>query len=172
MINRLMNYKNKIDLDNAIGLLIKSASKSIEKSLDFELHRKCGLSSGQWKVIGALAIQNGLTQSKIAEMVFVEAPTLVPILDKMEKNGWIERRADPGDRRNNVVFLTKKSEGTLVESVIDAVLNIRKIITKDIISSDLEVTKKTLKQIMENAESFLEKNLKAKKILNSLDRNL
>ncbi|HSD04274.1 MAG TPA: MarR family transcriptional regulator [Nitrosopumilaceae archaeon] len=153
-----MSYKNKIDLDNAIGLLIKSTSKSIEKSLDFELHRKCGLSSGQWKVIGALAIQNGLTQSKIAEMVFVETPTLVPILDKMEKDGWVERKADPSDRRNNNIFLTKKAEGSLVESVIDSVLGIRKMITKDITHAELEVTKKTLRQIMGNAESFLEKN--------------
>lgn len=153
-----MSYKNKIDLDNAIGLLIKSTSKSIEKALDFELHRKCGLSSGQWKVIGALAIQNGLTQSKIAEMVFVETPTLVPILDKMEKDGWVERKADPDDRRNNNVFLTKKAEGSLVETVIDSVLGIRKMITKDITRAELEVTKKTLRQIMENSESFLEKN--------------
>ena len=114
----------KIDLENAIGLIIKIASKSIEKTLDAELRKRCGLSSGQWKVVGALALRDGLSQRDLAEMVFVEGPTLVPILDRMEKEGLVQRRVDQKDRRNNLVFLTKKSE-VLIDSIIDCVLDVK-----------------------------------------------
>lgn len=143
----------KIDLENAIGLIIKIASKSIEKTLDVELRKRCGLSSGQWKVIGALALRNGLSQKDLAEMVFVEGPTLVPILDRMEKDGLVQRRVDKQDRRNNLVFLTKKSE-LLIDSIIDCVLHVRKVITKDIPAEQLEVTKNVLRKITENSDAF------------------
>ncbi|MBI3841758.1 MAG: MarR family transcriptional regulator [Thaumarchaeota archaeon] len=143
----------KIDLENAIGLIIKIASKSIEKTLDVELRKRCGLSSGQWKVIGALALRNGLSQKDLAEMVFVEGPTLVPILDRMEKDGLVQRRVDKQDRRNNLVFLTKKSE-LLIDSIIDCVLYVRKVITRDIPVEQLEVTKNVLKKITKNSDVF------------------
>ena len=142
----------KIDLENAIGLIIKIASKSIEKTLDGELRKRCGLSSGQWKVIGALALHDGLSQKDLAEMVFVEGPTLVPILDRMEKEGFVQRRVDQQDRRNNLVFLTEKSE-QLINSIIDCVLHVRKIITKDIPAEELEITKNVLRKITQNSDS-------------------
>ena len=143
----------KIDLENAIGLIIKIASKSIEKTLDMELRKRCGLSSGQWKVIGALALHDGLSQKDLAEMVFVEGPTLVPILDRMEKDGFVQRRVDKQDRRNNLIFLTKKSE-LLVDSIIDCILHVRKVITKDIPAKQLEITKNVLRKITENSDAF------------------
>ena len=143
----------KIDLENAIGLIIKIASKSIEKTLDGELRKKCGLSSGQWKVIGALALHDGLSQKDLAEMVFVEGPTLVPILDRMEKEGFVQRRVDRQDRRTNLVFLTEKSE-LLIDSIIDCVLHVRKIITKDIPAEELEITKNVLRKITQNSDSI------------------
>jgi len=143
----------KIDLENAIGLIIKIASKSIEKTLDGELRKRCSLSSGQWKVIGALALHDGLSQKDLAEMVFVEGPTLVPILDKMEKEGFVQRRVDQQDRRNNLIFLTEKSK-LRIDSIIDCVLDIRKIITKDIQKDQLETTKKVLKKITKNSDVF------------------
>ena len=142
----------KIDLENAIGLIIKIASKSIEKTLDAELRKRCGLSGGQWKVIGALALKDGQSQKDLAEMVFVEGPTLVPILDKMEKDGFVQRRVNPQDRRNNLIFLTKKSE-LLIDSIIDCVLHVRKVITKDIPAKQLEITKNVLRKITENSDA-------------------
>ena len=142
----------KIDLENAIGLIIKIASKSIEKTLDAELRKRCGLSAGQWKVIGALALKDGLSQKDLAEMVFVEGPTLVPILDKMERDGFVRRRVNPQDRRNNLIFLTKKSE-LLIDSIIDCVLHVRKVITKDIPVEQLEITKNVLRKITENSDA-------------------
>lgn len=39
------------------------------------------------------------------------------ILDRLEQNEFIERRADPTDRRNKLVFLTER--GRSMESTLD-----------------------------------------------------
>ena len=147
----------KIDFENSLGLTIKNASKSLERALDVELRGQYGLSGGQWKVILSLSIQNGLSQKDLAEKIFVDSTTLVPIIDAMEKKGLVERRTDPKDRRNNNVFLTAKSE-PFVDPIVEIILRMRKIFFKNISENDLESTKNTLKKITVNADSYLAKN--------------
>ncbi|HET7644278.1 MAG TPA: MarR family transcriptional regulator [Nitrososphaeraceae archaeon] len=53
---------------------------------------------------------NELSQKKIAEKLRLEGPTLIPIIDKLEKDGLVVRKIDPNDRRNNRFFLTPKVE--------------------------------------------------------------
>jgi MarR family transcriptional regulator for hemolysin len=87
-------------------------------------------------------------------MAFVEAPTLVPIIDKMENEGYITRRADPGDRRNNLIFMTEKSKN-LVDSIIDCILEIRDMGLDNIPKKDIDIAKKVLKQILANTEEYI-----------------
>ena len=152
-----MPIVKKIDFENSLGLIIKSTSKSLEKALDAELRGQYGLSGGQWKVILSLSIQNGLPQKDLAERIFVDSTTLVPIIDGMEKKGLVERRTDPKDRRNNNVFLTKKSE-SFVDPIIEIILRMRKIFFKNIPENDLEITKNILKKISANADLYLAKS--------------
>ena len=146
----------KIDFENSLGFAIKNTSKSFEKALDIELRGMYEVSGGQWKIIVALSIQNSLSQKDLAERIFVDGTTLVPIIDSMEKKGLVERRADSKDRRNNMILLTKKSE-SLVDPIIDSILHLRKIVYKDISEKDLEFTRNILVKITENAESYITK---------------
>ena len=151
-----MPSMKKIDFENSLGLIIKSASKSLERALDVELRGQYGLSGAQWKVILSLSIQNGLSQKDLAERIFVDSTTLVPIIDGMEKKGLVERRTDPKDRRNNNVFLTAKSE-SFVDPITEIILRMRKIFFKNIPENDLESAKNILKKISANADSYLAK---------------
>src|SRR2546423_13052815 len=45
------------------------------------------------------AAECGLSQRELAERMDIEGPTLVRHLDRLEKEGLIERRRDPHDRR-------------------------------------------------------------------------
>ena len=152
-----MPIMKKIDFENSLGLIIKSTSKSLERALDVELRGQHGLSGGQWKVILSLSIQNGLSQKDLAERIFVDSTTLVPIIDGMEKKGLVERRTDSKDRRNNNVFLTAKSE-SFVDPIIQIILRMRKIFFKNISENDLEFTRNTLKKLTANADSYIAKN--------------
>jgi MarR family transcriptional regulator for hemolysin len=152
-----MPIMKKIDFENSFGMAIKNSSKLLEKALDVEVRGMYGLSSGQWKVIIALSIQNDISQRDLAERIFVDSTTLVPIIDSMEKKGLVKRRTDPKDRRNNKIFLTAKSE-SLVDPIIESILRLRKMVYKNISEKDLEFAKNILKKITENAELYVAKN--------------
>jgi len=118
------------------------------------MHERFGLTGAQWKIIAVLSIKEGITQKTIADMIFVEAPTLVPVIDKMEKEGYLTRQSDPKDRRNNLIFMTKKSKD-MVDPIIDSVLEIRNMGLDKISKKDMEITKKVLEQIRANTEEFI-----------------
>jgi MarR family transcriptional regulator, transcriptional regulator for hemolysin len=144
----------KLDLDNSTGLLIFLASKSQERLAEVTIKKQLGLTPAQWKVILALNLTDGLTQKDLAEKIFLDGSTLVPVIDKMEQNGMVERKADSKDRRVNRVFLTKQSEAT-VDSIILIILQLRKTIYKRVSESEIVLIKNILKTIIKNSETAI-----------------
>jgi len=134
--------------------MLKTSAKAWEKAADVELRERFGLAGAKWKILVVLSIKEGITQKHMADMAFVEAPTLVPIIDRMEKDGYLTRQSDPKDRRNNLIFMTKKSK-VLVDPIIDCILEIRNMGLNKISKKDMEITKKVLGQIMSNTEAFI-----------------
>ena len=81
-----------------------------------ERARSLGLTLPQCRVLLYLANNEGISQVHLAEITDIEPMTLVRILDRMESDGWLERRADPADRRARRLYL--KAEGKpLVEDI-------------------------------------------------------
>ena len=143
-----------LDLKESIGLMLKTSAKTWEKAADIELRERFGLTGAKWKIIVVLSLKEGITQKHIADMAFVEAPTLVPVIDRMEKDGYITRKSDPGDRRNNLIFMTEKSKN-IVDPIIDCILEIRNMGLNKISKKDMEVARKVLEQITINTEEFI-----------------
>ena len=138
-----------------MGFVVNTTAKAFQKSFDIELRKNAGVSLSQWRVVGALVIQPGLTQKEIADKVGIEGATLVPILDKMEKEGLLKRKPDSSDRRVNRIYLTQKAD-SLWESMVECALKIRKSSTKNISENDLQTTLETLRKISQNLTSFSE----------------
>ncbi len=134
--------------------MLKTSAKAWEKAADVELRERFDLIGAQWKIIVILTIKEGITQKHIADIAFVEAPTLVPVIDKMEKEGYVTRQSDPGDRRNNLIFMTKKSKD-IADPIIDCILEIRNMGLDKISKKDMETAKKVLEQITINTEKFI-----------------
>ncbi|WP_243311714.1 MarR family winged helix-turn-helix transcriptional regulator [Fundidesulfovibrio agrisoli] len=98
-----------------IGLTIYEVSRAWKARLD-ELFKPLGLSSATWTVIWALALnEEAMTQRELAQAVFVECSSLVRLLDRLEKDGWVRRVSDAADRRVKRVVLTEKAEPVLEE---------------------------------------------------------
>ncbi len=134
--------------------MLKTSAKAWEKAADIELRERFGLTGAKWKIITVLSIKEGITQKRIADMLFVEAPTLVSVIDKMEKEGYVKRESDSNDRRNNLIFMTKKSKD-IVDPIIDSILEIRNMGLNKISKKDMESAKKVLAQIITNTEKFI-----------------
>ncbi len=69
----------------------------------------------QAKVLVHLARNEGTTQARLAELSDTDRMTLVRILDRMENDGWLERRPDPNDRRAHRLYLKPASSEILAE---------------------------------------------------------
>jgi len=74
-----------------------------------------GMTLTQCKVLVFLSRNEGATQARLAELSDTDPMTLVRILDRMEKDEWLERRADPSDRRAYRLFLKSAADPVLNE---------------------------------------------------------
>lgn len=68
-----------------------------------------GLTPPQYFVFNALWMDDGISMSELGELVSLDGSTLTGIIDRMEKNGYVERKLNPNDRRSVLVFLTDKA---------------------------------------------------------------
>ena len=64
------------------------------------------LSRTQWRVIAVLRVKDGLSQTELAEYMWMEKAPLGVLLDKLEEKHLIERRPDSSDRRVKRVYIT------------------------------------------------------------------
>jgi DNA-binding MarR family transcriptional regulator len=86
------------------GFLIRDVSRLSAKN--FGRHaRELEVTVSQCKVLAYLQRHEGISQTRLAELTETDPMTLVRTLDRMEQDGWIERRADPEDRRAHRLHL-------------------------------------------------------------------
>lgn len=145
----------KYDFENSVGFVVNITAKSFQRSLEIELRRKVGVTLSQWRVVASLVLQPGLTQKEIADKIGIESATLVPVIDKMEDEGLLKRKSDLADRRVNRIFLTPKAD-SLWESMTECALKIRKLSTKNIPESNIQITLDTLRKISQNLVTSFE----------------
>jgi MarR family transcriptional regulator for hemolysin len=139
----------KYDYENNIGFIVNRTAKAIVKALDTELRDKVGITFGQWKVIVTLMNENGLTQKEIADKLGLEGPTLIPIIDKLEKDGLVIRKVGAEDRRINRIYYTEKSEASW-DKMLECALRIRQISVKNIPEQNIDIMRNVLNKIWQN----------------------
>ena len=154
MIGRLTNM-TKYDFESSVGFIVNTTAKAFQKALDAELRKNVGVSISQWRVISTLVRQPGITQKEIADRVGIEGSTLVPIIDKMEKDGFVKRKLDDKDRRINRIYLTAKADD-LWNSMIECALKIRKLSTKEISEGEIKTALDVLRKISKNLKIYFE----------------
>ena len=97
------------DLDESIGVWITLAAETYRKAFSEEVTPH-GFTFRQCQVLGCLAYDGPQPQNVLAEKMRVEPPTLVGILDRMERDGWIRREACESDRRKKIVHATELAQ--------------------------------------------------------------
>jgi MarR family transcriptional regulator, transcriptional regulator for hemolysin len=95
--------------DRYIGYLISDVGRLMRTVFDRRV-RRIGLTRAQWLVLTRLHRRPGASQSELAEMLEVEKATAGRMIDRLERNGWVERRPDATDRRINRLYLTAEAE--------------------------------------------------------------
>ena len=98
--------------ERSFGFLLYDAARLLRRDFDRRA-RSLGLTRAQWSVLAHLKRNEGSKQAAVADTLELEPITLVRLLDRLEAAGWVERRADPTDRRARQLFLTEKARPVL-----------------------------------------------------------
>lgn len=96
------------------GLLIGDVGRLWRQRLDQRL-KPLGLSQAKWRTLLRLSLGDGISQRELSQRLDIEGPTLVGLLDRLSRDGYIERRESTRDRRSKTVHLTPKARKALVE---------------------------------------------------------
>jgi MarR family transcriptional regulator for hemolysin len=65
--------------------------------------------------------QDGMSQAELSRVVAIEPPTMVRTVDRMVRDGLVQRRPDPTDGRISRIYLTKRGRALRDELVPRAV---------------------------------------------------
>lgn len=95
--------------EDFIGVMIADVARLLRTAFDRRV-RRLGLTRAQWLVLTRLHRRPGASQSELAEMMEVEKASAGRMIDRLEAKGWVERRAQDGDRRVKRVHLTPEAE--------------------------------------------------------------
>ena len=79
----------------------------LNRGLMHNLVGSLGLHQGQPYVLELLWQEDGRTHTDLCEQLHVSAATISNTIKRMEKAGFVERRADPEDERVSRVYLTQ-----------------------------------------------------------------
>lgn len=96
-------------MKNDIGYLLKSINDKLAAYANADM-AKFGLTFTQSRVLAALRNAGGkMTQKELERTLEVSHPTVVGLVSRMEKQGFLDTCQDEADRRNKIVSLTDKA---------------------------------------------------------------
>jgi len=91
-----------------LGFLINDVARLMRRRFDREA-QVLGLTRAQWSVLFHLHRNEGVTQACLAQLMDIQPITLGRLIDRLEADGWAERRAHPSDRRARSLYLTGRA---------------------------------------------------------------
>jgi len=73
-----------------------------------------GFTRNEWLVLNTVHRHEGLRQTEITDATEIAVAPLGKLVDSLEKGQWLERRADPRDRRAKRLYLTRRAHHVLL----------------------------------------------------------
>jgi MarR family transcriptional regulator for hemolysin len=143
-----MNY----DFQNSIGFWLTLATQAYHRAVSEELAPH-GITYRQSMVLAWLALEGELSQTELASKMMIEPPTLVGILDRMERDGWIARHDCPADRRKKIVRAKAAAE-PVWDQIVQCALRVRGQATEGLDESQRATLRSLLQRVLRNLKEI------------------
>jgi len=114
--------------DFEIAFSIDDVNRLLRLAFD-ERMNALGLTKSSWRLISTLSRENGMSQVELSRRLGMSRVSIGWLIDRLEKSGHVERRADANDRRVWRVFLT-----TTAETEIDVMSDLAHKFCKEVFS--------------------------------------
>lgn len=103
----MSHYKN-LQLKNQLCFALYAATHTIVRSYTSKL-ASVGITYPQYLILLVLWEKEGISVKRLSEVLNLDSGTLTPILQRMEKSGFISRQRSKDDERQVNLYLTKDS---------------------------------------------------------------
>ena len=138
----------------------QSSFLSLFMKVDRHFMTKCfgqmqelGIYPGQIPVLGLLAYKDGLSQREIAEHLRIKPPTVNVTVQRLDKAGFLFRKADEKDQRVSRIYLTEKGKQAK-ERGMKRVEENEKILLDGFSDAELCLLRRFLEQITANIDKI------------------
>lgn len=95
-----------------LGFLIHDVSRMRRAAYD-QFMKPLGVTRAQWWVLAYLSRHDGMMQTQLADVLEVGKASLGDVIESLERNGWVERRPDPSDKRAKRVYLARPAQALI-----------------------------------------------------------
>lgn len=95
------------DFTDFVCFQVGAAARKIQNYYN-GIYRQYGITVGQSFILFALVQKEGLCIGNLAEKLLLDNSALTGLVDRMEKEGLVNRRVDSQDRRVFLIYLTDK----------------------------------------------------------------
>lgn len=102
------------DLDTCVCFITNKVAKMMADEFNERL-MKLGVTRVQWIAMYYLLKHDKLNQKELGEKMGIKESTVARLIDRMEKEGYIERVKDNEDRRITYIVLTENGKKRIEE---------------------------------------------------------
>ena len=134
--------------DSTFAYLMQDVIRHLRTHFDRRA-TKFELTRAQWRALKTIRREEGLSQTALADTLDMAPIPVGRVIDRLEKAGYVERRADPGDRRCWRLHLTAKAHAVVDEMEVIA-SGLRDEALHGIQREDFETLLRVLAQIKDN----------------------
>jgi MarR family transcriptional regulator for hemolysin len=129
------------------------AATSWRNQLDKRL-QPLGLTQAKWRTLFYLGrAKKVLKQTELAAKMGVEDATVVGLIDRLERDGWVLRKPDNKDRRSKNIHLTDKAK-PVVKDIQATALKLKNELAKLLPEGELENCIASLQKISQTLDSL------------------
>lgn len=102
----------------SIGFMLSKVGNAVSARFG-EILSEFNLVPRQFFVLNLICQHQGESQQAIAGSIGVAKSQMVAVVDELESMGFVERRVNPGDRRQHALFVTDRGQA-MQETAIEA----------------------------------------------------
>lgn len=133
------------DVNSQLMHEISALNRKVRSLFDAMVKER-GLTLPRARALFSLSKKDGVNQRELAFELELETPTVVRLLDSMEEQGVVERKAEGADRRAKQVHLTELGRETAADINLVAA-DFRNELMAEISEADMETTLKTIRTL-------------------------
>ncbi|MXP42583.1 MarR family transcriptional regulator [Altererythrobacter soli] len=113
---------SRLDNEFRTSLMLVRSGKSWTQRVESRILNETGQTRARWQVLFAIGFaEQPVIMSELCKRVHVQWPTMVRLIEAMERDGLIRREDHPDDKRSRYIYLTAAGEDVIarVQPVLD-----------------------------------------------------